>query len=114
MLRPDSAFRSIRFGINEAHGKGIALQINYLLDKGAVAVSPDGTFRIVDDKIQTAVADLTRDLMTIQATGDYAAAQQMLKTMVTIRPEVKAVLDKLADVPVDIEPRFVSARGLMR
>src|SRR5204863_7931281 len=30
-----SAFRSIRFGIGEAHGKGIAVQLNYLLDHGA-------------------------------------------------------------------------------
>ena len=29
--------------------------------------------------------------------------------MVVIRPEVQRVLDKLKDVPVDIEPRFVSA-----
>ena len=31
-----SAFRSIRFGVNEAHGKGIAIQLNYLLDQGGV------------------------------------------------------------------------------
>ena len=41
-----SAFRSIRFGITEAHGRGIAIQFNYLLDKGAVTVAPDGTFAI--------------------------------------------------------------------
>ena len=38
-----SAFRSIRFGLNEAHGKGIALQLNYLLDAGAFTVAKDGT-----------------------------------------------------------------------
>ena len=43
-----SAFRSIRFGINEAHGKGIALQLNYLLDQGAFVVNADGTFSVVD------------------------------------------------------------------
>ncbi len=31
-----SAFRSIRFGINEAHGRGQAIQLNYLLDQGAL------------------------------------------------------------------------------
>ena len=30
-----SAFRTLRFGLNEAHGKGMALQFNYLTDKGA-------------------------------------------------------------------------------
>ena len=31
-----SSFRSIRFGVNEAHGRGIAIQLNYLLDQGGV------------------------------------------------------------------------------
>jgi len=105
-----SAFRSIRFGITEAHGKGIALQINRLLDDGAFVVNSDGTFSVVDAKIKGAVANLTRDLMTIQAAGDYAAAKDLLTKMVVIRPEVQRVLDKLKDVPVDIEPNFVSAR----
>lgn len=101
-----SSFRSIRFGLTSAHGRGQVLQLNYLLDNGAVVVNADGTFSIVADKIQEAVANLTRDIMTIQANGDYAAAQNLLKTMVVIRPEVQAVLDKLTGVPVDIEPKF--------
>ena len=35
-----SAFRSIRFGTNEAHGKGQVLQLNHLLDAGAFEVAP--------------------------------------------------------------------------
>lgn len=108
-----STFRSIRFGINEAHGKGIALQLNYLLDQGAVTVAADGTFAVVDAKIKDAVASLTRELMTIQASGDYAAAQALLAKMVVIRPEVQRVLDRLTDVPVDIEPKFVTAQSMM-
>ena len=46
-----SAFRSIRFGINEAHGRGIAVQLNYLLDAGAFKVMPGGTFAVDDGKI---------------------------------------------------------------
>ena len=42
-----SAFRSIRFGVNEAHGRGIAIQLNYLLDQRRVRAStPDGTFAV--------------------------------------------------------------------
>lgn len=108
-----SAFRSIRFGITEAHGKGIALQLNTLLDQGAVVVNTDGTFAIVESRITAAVERLTRDLMTIQAAGDYAGAQALLKKLVVIRPEVQRVLDKLTAVPVDIEPNFVTARQLV-
>ncbi len=109
-----SAFRSIRFGINEAHGKGLALQLNYLLDKGAVTVKPDGTFAVEDTKIKGAVADLTRELMTLQATGDREKAKQMLAKLGVIRPEVQKVLAKLKDVPVDIRPRYVTAEQLPR
>jgi hypothetical protein len=101
-----SAFRSIRFGLTEAHGRGIALQLNHLLDRGAVVVGADGTFAVVEAKIREAVAGLTRELMTIEGEGQYAAAQDLLKKMVVVRPEVQRVLDKLKDVPVDIEPRF--------
>jgi hypothetical protein len=107
-----SAFRSIRFGVTEAHGRGIAIQLNYLLDLGAVVVNPDGTFSVAGDRIRDAVTNLTRDLMTLQATGDYAACRELLDTMGVVRPEVQHVLDRLAGVPVDIEPRFVTANEL--
>jgi hypothetical protein len=105
-----SSFRSIRFGLTSAHGRGQVLQLNYLLDNGAVVVNADGTFAIVADKIRDAVSNLTRDIMTMQAVGDYAAAQAMLAKMVVVRPEVQAVLDKLKGVPVDIAPRFTAIR----
>lgn len=101
-----SAFRSIRFGVTEAHGKGVALQVNFLLDAGAFKVNTDGTFAVVTDKVRQAVADLTRDLMQLEATGNYDMAKTKLASAMTIRPEVQRVLDKLKDVPVDIEPIF--------
>ncbi|HEX5106804.1 MAG TPA: hypothetical protein VFV95_00090 [Vicinamibacterales bacterium] len=108
-----SMFRSIRFGINEAHGRGVALQLNYFLDNGGVKVAQDGTFTVDPQRIRQNVVDLTRDVMTLQANGDYAAAKQMIEKLVSIRPPVQAVLDKLKDVPVDIEPRFVTANQLL-
>jgi hypothetical protein len=107
-----SMFRSIRFGITEAHGRGVAIQLNYFLDHGGVGVLNDGTFQVNADAFKQNVVDLTRDLMTMQATGDYAAAKALADKLAVIRPPVKAVLDKLKDVPVDIEPRYVTAQQL--
>jgi hypothetical protein len=109
-----SAFRSIRFGINEAHGKGIAIQLNYLLDAGAVVASAEGTFRVERTKIKQAVAGLTRDLMTMQAEGNYAKAVELGRRLAVVRPEVQRALDKLGNVPVDIEPRFTTAEKLLQ
>ena len=105
-------FRSIRFGLNEAHGRGVAMQLNYFLDKGGVTVASDGTFSVNPTRIKQNVVDLTRDLMTMEAMGDYAAAKQMIATLAVVRPEVKRIFDRLASVPVDIEPRFVTAASL--
>jgi hypothetical protein len=102
-----SAFRSVRFGLNEAHGKGIALQFNYLMDEGAfVYDGMSGTFRVEPTKIKQAVTKLTGELLTLQAEGNYLKAQMLLDSYVTIRPEMQAVLNRLKDVPVDIAPRF--------
>jgi hypothetical protein len=107
-----SMFRSIRFGITEAHGRGVAIQLNYFLDHGGVSVLPDGTFQVNADTFRQNVVDLTRDLMTMQATGDYAAAKALADKLALIRPPVQAILDKLKDVPVDIEPRYLTAQQL--
>lgn len=109
-----SAFRSIRFGTNDAHGRGLALQLNTLLDAGAVRANPDGTFGVDPARIRQAVTGLTAEIMTIQARGDYAKAKELLATRGVVRPEVHRVLDNLGTVPVDIAPRFVTAEELTR
>jgi hypothetical protein len=109
-----SAFRSIRFGINEAHGRGQAIQLNYLLDQGGFRVSGDGTFAVDPAKIRDGVAALTRDIMTLQAEGAYDKAKALIDRLGVMRPETQRVLDRLLDVPVDIEPRFTTAAELLR
>jgi hypothetical protein len=104
-----SAFRSIRFGVNEAHGRGIAIQLNYLLDAGAFTVVPGGTFAVDETKIAGAVTALTREIMTLQAEGQYPKAKDLIDRLGVVRPPVQKVLDRLASVPVDIEPNFTSA-----
>ncbi|MGE3507512.1 MAG: hypothetical protein AB7N65_01340 [Vicinamibacterales bacterium] len=108
-----SAFRSIRFGINEAHGKGVAIQMNYLLDQGGFVVRPDGTFSVDHAKVKAGIAALTTEIMEMQAAGDYAKARALGERLGVIRPPVQAALDRLRDVPVDIEPRFPAAEALL-
>jgi hypothetical protein len=108
-----SAFRSIRFGINEAHGRGVAMQLNHLLDTGAVSVAPDGTFAVDVAKAKEGVASLTRQILTIQAEGDYRAASDLRDRLGVVRPPVQTALDRLASVPVDIEPQFTTAEQLL-
>ena len=108
-----STFRSIRFGVNEAHGKGIAVQLNHLIDQGAVTVRPGGTFAVNPAKIKDGVIGLTREIMTIQAEGSYAKAKALGDRLGVVRPPVQKALDRLTAVPVDIEPRFSTANRLV-
>jgi hypothetical protein len=107
-----SAFRSIRFGITEAHGRGQALQLNFLLDYGAVLADKAGTFSVNDAKIKDGVKALTETILTLEAEGNYAGAKEIIGRLGIVRPEIQQALDKLQQVPVDIEPKFATAEEL--
>jgi Peptidase family M49 len=107
-----SAFRTLRFGLNDAHGKGMAVQFNYLVDRGAFVAHADGTYQVNFEKVKSAVRDLDHDLLTLEATGDYAGAKKMLDELGVLRPEMAAALGRLKDIPTDIEPIFVTADKL--
>jgi hypothetical protein len=109
-----SSFRTLRFGISEAHGRGMALQFNYLMDKGAFEERTDGAFEVNYSKVKDAVRDLTHDLLTIEARGDYASAKKMLDTFGILRPALTRALGRLNEIPVDIRPIFVTADEITR
>ncbi len=107
-----SAFRTLHFGLQDAHARGQAMQTNYLLDKGGYVARPDGTFAVDFGKIKQAVSDLDHVLLTLEATGDYAGTKEMMGELAVLRPEVRKAIDRLAGVPTDIEPIYVTAEGL--
>jgi hypothetical protein len=107
-----SMFRSLRFGLNDAHGKGMAIQFNYLMDKGAFHRNDDGTFALNVDKFKQGVRDLDHDLLTLEAEGDYTGAKKMLDEMGIIRPPLRQALDSLQAIPTDIEPISITADEL--
>jgi hypothetical protein len=110
-----SAFRSVRFGITEAHGRGIALQFNYLVDEGAININESaGTFSVNPAKIKDAVRKLTHDILTLQAEGSYEKAKAMLDKYALVRPPMQKALARLSDMPVDIEPAFPLAQEKTR
>src|SRR5471032_2086323 len=108
-----SGFRTLHFGLTDAHARGAAIQMNYLLDKGGFVSLGDGRFAVDLKKIKQAVADLDREFLTIEATGDYARAKDLMTRYVVIRPEVQKSLDKMKSVPNDIRPSFPTAEALL-
>ncbi|KAJ2861207.1 hypothetical protein GGH94_005047 [Coemansia aciculifera] len=110
-----SAFRSIRFGLAEAHGLGQAMQLSYLLEHGGfVYDEKTHKFAVNMDRIKGVVADLTRDIMLIQGDGDKQRAVEFRERYGRVVPEVKTALDRLRDVPIDIAPIWVDINELRK
>ena len=108
-----SGFRTLHFGLTDSHARGMAIQMNYILDKGGFVSHGDGTFSVDFKKIKQAVMDLDREFLTIEATGDYARAKALMTKYVVIRPDVQKALDKMKkSVPNDIRPAFATANML--
>jgi hypothetical protein len=107
-----SMFRTLRFGLNDAHGKGMAIQFNYLMDKGGISANQDGTYALNLEKFKQGVRDLTHDLLTLEAEGDYAGAKKLQDELGVIRPSLKSSFERLQSIPTDIEPIFVTADEL--
>ncbi len=102
-------FRSMRFGIDEAHGRGTAVQWNWLRERGAVTPLADGTYTMDAAKYREGIRTLATELLTIEATGDFARAQRLLDKYGVSNPEIEGVIAKLKDIPVDINPVFAAA-----
>ena len=87
------------------------MQFNYFTDEGAITYDErSGKFSVDEAKIRDAVRKLTHELLTIEAEGSYEKAAALLDKYAVIRPPMKSAFDKLADVPVDIEPVFPLAK----
>ncbi|VFQ69462.1 unnamed protein product [Cuscuta campestris] len=109
-------FRSVRFGLEEAHGKGQALQFNYMFEKGAFVFQfEDETFSVNFNKVESVVESLSREILTIQARGDKDGARMLLQKYGVMTPPLQRALEKLetVQVPVDIIPEFPIADQIL-
>jgi hypothetical protein len=109
-----SAFRTLRFGTHEAHGKGMAVQVSYFIQRGAFVARPDGTFTVGFAKIKDAVRDLDHDMLTLEAQGDYDGTKKLLDQYGAVPAEFQKAIDKMGGIPVDIEPMFTTADALTK
>jgi len=100
-------FRSVRFGIGEAHGQANAIQYNYLMEKKAVIFHEDsGRYSIDVAVFEKATAELVAEICMIQAVGDYQASVDFISKYGGMTETLAASLAKLEGIPVDLEPLF--------
>ncbi len=99
-------FRTVRFGTAEAHGQAEMMEFNYLSERGAIGRNASGKYAIDYEKMPGAVADLAKELLEIEATGDRSRAENWFKKYGAMPEELKASLKAVSNVPVDIDPVF--------
>ncbi len=102
-------FRTVRFGVAEAHGRAEMMEFNYLAEQRAINREASGRYAIEFARMPAAIASLAKELLEIEATGDRARAESWFAKHDKMPASLQAALAKASSVPVDIDP--VSAFG---
>jgi len=95
--------RSVRFGTQEAHGRGTAVQLNFLRREGGVQFdAKKGEFALNPKKFGAALARLAQELLEIEGTGDYERAGRLLAQDGELDAATRDLLKRFEAVPVDV------------
>jgi hypothetical protein len=100
-----SIFRTIRFGTGEAHGRAEMMEFNYLRERGAITHLA-GRYRVEYAKMAPALADLAKELLEQEATGDRDRAAAWFAKYDKMPADLVAALAAARDVPIDVDPMF--------
>jgi hypothetical protein len=105
-------FRTVRFGVAEAHGQAEMMEFNYLSERGAIVRQASGRYAIDYGRMPGTINDLAKELLEIEATGDRQRAENWFKKYGTMPAELRSSLKAAAGVPVDVDPVFSFGKGL--
>jgi hypothetical protein len=97
--------------VAEAHGQAEMMEFSYLNSQGAVTREASGRYTIDYQKMPEAIADLAKELLEIEATGDRQRAENWFQKYGSMPEDLKAALQKkTSDIPVDVDPVFAFKR----
>ncbi len=99
-------FRTVRFGTGEAHGQAQMMEFNYLLERGAIKRQPSGKYLVDYARMPAVLADLAKELLQIEATGDRSRAEKWFKKYDVMPAALASTLRAASKVPVDVDPVF--------
>jgi hypothetical protein len=99
-------FRTLRFGAGEAHGQAEMMEFNYLSERGAVKRQPTGRYAIDYNIMPAALADLSKELLDIEATGDRIRAENWFRKYDVVPTDLQVSLKAASKIPVDVDPVF--------
>jgi hypothetical protein len=98
-------FRTVRFGVAEAHGRAEIMEFNFFTERGVVTFdSATGRYAVDTAGMPAAVAALAKELLEQEATGDRARVEAWFAKYGAMPTQLAQALEKVSDVPVDIDP----------
>jgi hypothetical protein len=98
-------FRTVRYGIAEAHGRAEMMEFNYLVEQKAVN-RVAGKYSVDFARMPAAIAALAKELLTIEATGDRSRAEAWFNKYDKMPPELTEAMKPASKLPVEIWPEF--------
>jgi hypothetical protein len=102
-----SLFRSIRFGLNEAHGKAAAIELNYLWKNGGILYDPaKKTWSVDFANIRQGVSKLAAELLILEGNGDGDKVKAFFAQWSYMTPELQGSLDAVKDIAIDVLPVY--------
>ncbi|HZP34631.1 MAG TPA: hypothetical protein VFB23_14835 [Candidatus Acidoferrales bacterium] len=100
-------FRTVRFGIAEAHGRGEMMEFNYLAEHGAVSRdAASGRYAINAERMPAVIVSLAKELLEQEATGDRTRVEAWFAKYDRMPDDLAKALAGANDIPVDIDPVF--------
>jgi hypothetical protein len=99
-------FRTVRFGAGEAHGQAEMMEFNYLSERGAIKRQSTGRYAIDYNIMPAVLADLAKELLDIEATGDRIRAENWFRKYDVVPAELQVSLKAASKIPVDVDPVF--------
>jgi hypothetical protein len=98
-------FRTVRFGVAEAHGRAEIMEFNFYSERGAIARdATSGRYAIDFSRMPDAVGALAKELLEQEATGDRARVEAWFAKYGTVPPDLAKALGAASGIPVDIDP----------
>jgi hypothetical protein len=99
-------FRTVRFGVGEAHGRAEIMEFNFLVEQKAITRDASGRYVIDYERMPAAIDALAKELLEIEASGDRGRAERWFSKYQAMPADLQAALKRLHDIPVDTSPIF--------
>lgn len=104
-------FRSLRFGMADAHGRAQMMEFNYLRENGALAQGADGRYTIDYSAMPGVIRKLDEKLLLFEANGDRAGVEAWFAKYDVMPEELTRALEVTKDIPIDVTPEFELGGG---